>query len=438
MPVPKIISNRIIVFQKCLDKYPLLLVVYLSTSAFVIYTCMYGFRKPYTVGIYKDIYFLGISYKICLVIAQVLGYMLSKFFGIRFIASMLPSKRALYIVLCIFVAWLSLFVFAIVPAPYNLICLFVNGLPLGIIFGLVFGFLEGRKTTEIMGAVLASSFIFGSGIAKFVGKLLLVNFNITEKWMPFVAGSIFIVPLIVFVLLLSQSPLPNQMDIDNRAVRNPMNAGERKKILQQFGLALIPVIISYAVFTIARDFCEDFANDLWTEAGYKNISAIFSQTSTVTSIIVLVVLGSFFLIKNNQIAFKSIHVLIGGGVLLSFLATVVFQFGLLSIFAWMVTATTGLYISYLAFNCIYFERMIATYKLKSNVGFVMYIADAFGYLGTVVVLLIKEFIPIKYNWVHFFSFLFYATAVAGLICISISLTIHSKLIKKICNNSQPL
>lgn len=437
MPDTKIISKKIIGFQKWLQKYPLLLVIYLSTCAFVIYTCMYGFRKPYTVGIYKDIYFLGISYKICLVIAQVLGYMVSKFFGIKFIACMQPSKRALYIVLSILIAWLSLFVFAIVPAPYNLICMFINGLPLGIIFGLVFGFLEGRKTTEIMGAVLASSFIFGSGIAKFVGKLLLQNFNIAEKWMPFVAGGIFILPLFLFVLLLAQSPLPSQMDIDNRTQRNPMNAIERKKILQQFGFALIPVIISYAVFTIARDFCEDFANDLWTEAGYKNISAIFSQTSIITSLIVLVILGSFFLIKNNQFAFKSIHVLIGTGVLLSLLATVIFQFGLLSVFAWMVIATTGLYISYLAFNCIYFERMIATYKLKSNVGFVMYIADAFGYLGTVMVLLIKEFIPIKYNWVHFFSFLFYATAVAGLICIAISLTIHSKLIKKLCNNSQP-
>ena len=437
MPHAKIISKRIILLQQWLEKYPWLLVIYLSTCAFVIYACMYGFRKPYTVGIYKDIYFLGISYKICLVIAQVLGYMVSKFFGIKFIAGMQPRKRALYILLCILVAWLSLFVFAIVPAPYNLICLFINGLPLGIIFGLVFGFLEGRKTTEIMGAVLASSFIFGSGIAKFVGKSLLENFNIAEKWMPFVAGGIFILPLFIFVLLLSQSPLPTQIDIDNRAARNPMNAAERKKILQQFGFALIPVIISYAVFTIARDFCEDFANDLWTEAGYKNISAIFSQTSIITSLIVLVILGSFFLIKNNQFAFKSIHVLIGGGVLLSLIATVIFQFGLLSIFAWMVIATTGLYISYLAFNCIYFERMIATYKLKSNVGFVMYIADAFGYLGTVVVLLIKEFIPIKYNWVHFFSFLFYATAIAGLICITISLSIHSILIKKLCNNNPP-
>ncbi len=47
----------------------------------------------------------------------------------------------------------------------------------------------------------------------------------------------------------------------------------------------------------------------------------------------------------------------------------------------MILIGTGLYISYVPFNALYFERMIATYKVQSNVGFIMYISDAFGYLG---------------------------------------------------------
>ena len=61
------------------------------------------------------------------------------------------------------------------------------------------------------------------------------------------------------------------------------------------------------------------------------------------------------------------------------------------------------YLSYVPFNALYFERMIATYKVKSNVGFVMYIADAFGYLGSVVVLFIKEFIGVQLSWTSFFT-----------------------------------
>ena len=421
-----------------LSKSPVITVFYISVCAFVIYSCMYGFRKPYTAATYTNIYFLGISYKVCLVIAQVLGYMCSKFYGIRFISAMKPERRAAYIIYCIGIAWLSLLLFAIIPAPYNIACLFINGLPLGIVFGLVFGFLEGRQTTEIMGAVLATSFIFASGLAKTIGKWLLVDLNCSEKWMPFAAGAIFIIPLLICTWLLNRSPSPTAEDIASRSERKPMTAAERKQFLKRFGLALVPVVFAYAIFTIVRDFCEDFSNELWIETGYQNNAGIFTQLNTIVSLIVLVIMGSFFLIKNNNKAFRTSHLVVLAGLFLSALATIFFNTGLVSAFTWVLLATTGLYSAYLPFNCIYFERMIATYKIEGNFGFVMYIADAFGYLGTVAVLLIKEFIPIKYSWVNFFSFLFYGAAIMGIILIITSLNIHSKLFISIWNKKQPL
>jgi hypothetical protein len=73
-------------------------ILYVSLTSFVVYACMYGFRKPFTAASYDGIRFFGISYKVVLVIAQVLGYMLSKFYGIRFIAGMDPAKRAGFII----------------------------------------------------------------------------------------------------------------------------------------------------------------------------------------------------------------------------------------------------------------------------------------------------------------------------------------------------
>jgi len=64
---------------------------------------------------------------------------------------------------------------------------------------------------------------------------------------------------------------------------------------------------------------------------------------------------------------------------------------------------TGLYLSYVPFNALYFERMIATYKAKSNIGFIMYIADAFGYAGSVMILFIKGFIGVQLSWTSFFT-----------------------------------
>ena len=71
-----------------------------------------------------------------------------------------------------------LLLFAIVPAPFNIIFLFTNGFPLGIIWGIIFSFVEGRKATDFIGASLAVSFIFSSGLVKSVAKYLQVAFYV--------------------------------------------------------------------------------------------------------------------------------------------------------------------------------------------------------------------------------------------------------------------
>src|SRR5579859_3815923 len=103
-------------------------VVYVSLTSFTVYASMYGFRKPFTAASYDGVAFWHISYKVVLVIAQVIGYMLSKFYGIRFIAGLDPSKRAGFIVKLVLTAWISLLLFGLVPAPYNFVFMFINGL----------------------------------------------------------------------------------------------------------------------------------------------------------------------------------------------------------------------------------------------------------------------------------------------------------------------
>jgi hypothetical protein len=92
-----------------------------------------------------------------------------------------------------------LVLFAIVPAPYNAVFLFINGFPLGMLWGVVFSYVEGRRSTDFIGAALAVSFIFASGFVKSVGGWLLLEFNLSEFWVPFVTG-IGICPAAVFYL----------------------------------------------------------------------------------------------------------------------------------------------------------------------------------------------------------------------------------------------
>lgn len=403
------------------------LILYVSLTSFTVYACMYGFRKPYTSSSFEGIQLFGISYKSVLVISQTIGYMLSKFLGIRIIAGMQPHKRAGAIVTLILTAWLSLLFFALVPPPYNFVFMFINGLPLGMVWGLVFGFLEGRRATELMGAVLATSFIFASGLAKTAGKALMINFNVSQWWMPFAAGGLFVVPMLIGTWLLNKTPSPNTDDIAHRTVRLPMDRQQRITFLKHFGFALVPVIIAYVLLTILRDFSEDFSNELWAETGYKDKADIFAQTSTIISLIVLAVVGGFFVIKNNYKAFQLNHTIIILGFVLAAGSTFLYHLHLVSPLIWFTTAAAGLYLGYVPYNCFYFERLLAAYKVPGNVGFVMYIADAFGYMGTVVVLLVKELVHIKYCWVDFFTFLFYIAAGFGVVLVVWGSTLFAKL-----------
>jgi hypothetical protein len=65
---------------------------------------MYAFRKPFTAAEFADYEWAGVGYKTLLVTAQVLGYTLSKFIGIKVIAEMNPARRAAMILVLIGIA----------------------------------------------------------------------------------------------------------------------------------------------------------------------------------------------------------------------------------------------------------------------------------------------------------------------------------------------
>ncbi len=90
-------------------------------AAFGAYFCMYAFRKPFNAGTYTNLYLGSIGYKSVLIIAQAIGYMLSKFIGIKVISELKAVSRNKLIIALILIAEGALLLFGLVPAPYNFI-----------------------------------------------------------------------------------------------------------------------------------------------------------------------------------------------------------------------------------------------------------------------------------------------------------------------------
>lgn len=357
-------------------------------AAFGAYACMYGFRKPFTAGTYDHAPF-GAGFKTWLVLAQVLGYTISKFIGIKVIAEMKPARRGVVLLGLVVFAELALVLFGLVPPPWNAVCLFLNGLPLGMVFGLVLGFLEGRRMTEAFVAGLCASFILADGFTKSVGSWLLAS-GVPEIWMPAAAGIVFLLPLAGFVWMLRQIPPPDREDVEARSERTPMSAADRASLFRRYAPGLVAISAVYLLITVLRSMRADFAPEIWAGLGVKVDAGVFTRSEMYVALGVLAVNGLLVLVRDNRRAFYlSLAVVAGGlGLLLAVLGAR--ASGMLPPFAFVVLMGLGLYLPYVAVHTTVFERFIAMTRERGNIGYLVYLADAFGYLGYVAVMVMKN------------------------------------------------
>ncbi len=393
--------------------------IYLIAAAFITYFSMYAFRKPFTAGMYEGLELWNIDYKILAITVQVLGYTTSKFLGIKVVSEMRHKYRIAAVLLLIGIAWLALLLFAIIPRPYNVFVLFFNGLPLGMIWGVVFSFLEGRRFTEFLGAGMCASFIVSSGIVKAAGRSLVLNHGVTEFWMPFYTGMLFIPALLVGVFMLMAIPEPSRADELYRTKRVPMDRRMKKNFFSAFTVGIITTVLIYVFLNVFRDLRDNFAVEIWAALGYEDQPAILATAETPIAVAVLIIIGLMMFIKNNRFAFYFNFAIIAASGVLLLLTTFLFNRFDFNPILWMILNGFSMYLAYIAFHTFLFERWIALFRYKSNIGFLMYISDSFGYLGSVAVLFIKNYASLNVSWLSFFTNLAYITGfVTVLLAIS--------------------
>lgn len=401
--------------------------VYAAITCFITYTIIYAFRKPFTVGVFeREPSVLGLHFKDALVISQVLGYMTSKFFGIRFIAELKKIGRGRVVLVLVGVSWLALLLFALTPSPWNIVFLFANGFPQGMLWGVMFSYVEGRRATDFIGASLAVSFIFASGFVKSIARWLMIHWGITELWIPFMTGLIFLVPLLVFIYLMEKIPQPSAEDVALKMTRPPLMKEQRGALIKEFRTGIILLIIIYVFLTLFRDIRDNFAADIWKDLGFNNQPSVFTNTEVPITIIVLILIASMMLIRNNRRAFMITHYIIITGFLLAGISSLLFVMHLLGPFMWMTLVGLGLYMGYIPFNCILFDRMIATFRTAGNVGFLMYLADSFGYLASVGVILAKTIFTVNVKWTVIYSNGVIIFSALGILLTALSIVYFNK------------
>ena len=182
-----------------------------------------------------------------------------------------------------------------------------------------------------------------------------------------------------------------------------MDRAARHAYLRAHALPLSALVIGYTILTALRDFRDNFAAELWGELGNGAPIAIFSLTEIPVTLVVLGGLALLAMVRSNLRALLAIHAAILFGALLLGGATALFRGGMIGPVAWMTLVGLGIYSAYAPFSAVLFDRMMSLSRSPGNAGFLIYVADSFGYVGSVALLLLRELAEGHARWLGFFT-----------------------------------
>ena len=159
--------------------------------------------------------------------------------------------------------------FGVLPGPAKVLAMFLNGLPLGMVWGVLVGDLEGRRATEMLLAMLSCSYILASGWVESLGAEVLDTWGVGENGMPAVVGLVVLPVSVSAVGMLHALPPPDERDVAERSRRVPVDGKSRGAFLRRFlpGLALL--LVMDFVLTADRDYRDNFASVLSCKFVYK-------------------------------------------------------------------------------------------------------------------------------------------------------------------------
>lgn len=369
-----------------------LFTLYAASAAFATYFCMYAFRKPFAAARFEglQLWSTGVDLKTAFVISQILGYTLSKYVGIKVCSELTSGRRATALAALIATALAALLLFGALPDDYKVLAIFLNGIPLGMVWGMVVSYLEGRRTSEILLAGLSCSFILASGAVKDVGRYLMSGWAVSEGWMPFYTGLLFLLPFMIAVWLLDQVPPPTADDVALRVKREPMDGKRRVQFVKDFAFGLSLLLLMYVFLTAYRDFRDNFAVEILAGLGYGDMAAIFTRTELPVAIGVLMAMAALNLIKDNRRGLLGALGVMLVGVLMLGGGTLLFDAGVISGMTWMIGTGLGAFLTYVPFNSVLFDRMIAATGTTGTAVFAIYLADSLGYSGSIAAQLLKD------------------------------------------------
>ena len=160
-----------------------------------------------------------------------------------------------------------------------------------------------------------------------------------------------------------------------------MDRADRGAFFVRYAFGLTMIVGVYLLVTVLRGIRSDFATEIWEGLGRVARPEDFARSEALVMLGVLATCGATAILRDNRRAFFAAMAVATAGLGLVALAALGGGPGPDDPFAFMVISGLGLYLPYVAVHTTIFERLMAMTRDRGNIGYLMYVADAFGYIG---------------------------------------------------------
>lgn len=378
-------------------------VVRLAACATGCYMCVYGLKKPWAASQYEGFpRLLGVHPKMAMAIAQLVGYVFGKMWGVGLVAKVRQQSLRTALLLAGSFSAASWAIYALLPfGAIRLVAVSMSAFPLATCWSLLYRYVEGRRCSDAVGGVLGSSIVLGGGVAKLVGSSLLPlcdALRVSEADMPMLAAVIFLPLFVLFVRALDATPPPSPQEVfelGDRSVRvgssSAVGGTSLFSLLRQHGVGLGCIGLCNALLVGARELRDVFQPELWMELyAHEPHPSSFLATELPATLLLCLLLPALSAVRSPRRALVLLH----GLVLLAALALPLLgalrTARILHGSWWFALLGAALYTGSIAISSCFFDRLVSAMGLSGSAAPLIQAVDAIGYFGSPLALGIVE------------------------------------------------
>ena len=276
--------------------------------------------------------------------------------------------------------------------PWIQICaVFVSSFLSSWLYGMELTYLEGRRATEKLLAVIQLGLVYAGNASRGSASVML-SLGCPPRWMPLAVGVVAWVPSAFLLLITDRAPRPSAADVAARCERGTMPPSARRAFLWRYAFGLACIVLAYALLVGIRALRDLYSAAIFAAAlGVRTAPPwVFLIADLPGALLSAVALWLVSLVSDSRRAMAWMFGGMVGSIGTMLGATALFQAGALGGLAWQLLLGGGFYIAFSLLGAPLNERLLAATRTKGTIAFFVFLSDCCGYVVSIGLLLYQD------------------------------------------------